>query len=306
LADDDVSDVLVSQALEELLASEAPSPRADELAVIIDDDENPDRAMLAIEKIINRRDLDNRASETAIAYVKARLDAQPPGDPSFDRPRGLLSRWAAREMLSGLEVGLIDAESAIGHFGEDGAFGSLYLLNRGGPTRESVKRQAPKFVDYIVRKITGDLDGVLQDRSRLRAFFDLAVFAGAQERVAGILDVYVDGNLERFANCVASFGTVNQWVGSGYHYEIIFSEKLYQIAFGEQIRATLAPQLSPSRSRDEIDHDDLTNFPPDEDIRDYALDYAKRLATAAAAAAASAAAAVAAAAETGEAPDSAE
>ena len=210
LADDDVSDVLVAQAADELLGGQAPRPRAGELAAVIDDGDNPDRAMLAIEKVISRRELEGRASEAAIAYVHERLKAQPPGDASFDRPRGLLSRWAAREMLSGLEVGLLDAQSAIKRFGEDGAFGYLYQLNGSGQTRQSVKKQAPKFVDYVVEKITDNLDEVLKNRPRLRAFFDLAVFAGAEHRVTGLLDEQVEGNLEMFADCVASFGTVNQ------------------------------------------------------------------------------------------------
>jgi hypothetical protein len=282
LADDDVSDVLVAQAVDELLDGEAPRPRARALAALIDDVNDPDRAMLAIEKVIDRRDSENRASEALIAYVQERLDAQPPGGASFDRPRGLLSRWAAREMLSGLEGGLLDAQSAIERFGEDGAFGYLYLLNGSGQTRQAVKKQAANFVDYIVEAITDHLDEVLQNPPRLRTFFDLAVFAEAEDRVTGLLDEQVDGNLELFADCVASFGTVNQWVGSGYHYEITFSQKLYLIAFGEAIREDLAPQLTPSRSRNEFEHNELAEYPPNEDIRDFALDYARRLAVEAA------------------------
>ncbi|RFA11700.1 hypothetical protein B7R22_18280 [Subtercola boreus] len=282
LADDDVSDVLVAQAVDELIAGEAMRPRAGELAAVIDDVGNPDRAMLAIEKVIGRRGSESRSSAAAIEYVQERLNAQPLGGASFDRPRGLLSRWAAREMLSGLEDDLLDARSAIDSFGEDGAFGYLYQLNGSAQTRQAVKKQAPKFVDYVVDAITDHLEEVLLDRRRLRTFFDLAVFADARDRVAGLLDVQVEGNLELFADCVASFGTVNEWVGSGYHYEITFSQDLYVIAFGDRIRAELAPRLTPSRSRDEIEHDELAEYPPDEDIRDFALDYAKRLAAEAA------------------------
>lgn len=278
LADDDVSDVLVAQALEELLNDEAPRPRARTLADVIDNLDDPDRAMLAIDKVLHRRDLESRASESVIEYVQERLIAQPPGDASFDKPRGLLSRWAAREMLRGLEAGLLNAKSAIDRFGEDDAFSYLYQLNGSGSTRHAVKREAAKFVDYVIEMMTSHLGEVLETRSRLRSYFDLAVFAGAGDRVAGLLDEQVEGDVERFADCVASFGTVNRWVGSGYHFEITFSQKLYVIAFGERTRAELAPQLRPRRSRNEIEYDELEAYPADEDIRDFSLDYAKWLA----------------------------
>lgn len=278
LADDDVSDALVAEALRELVIGRAASSRAEVLATLIDDIENPGRGMLALEKILNRRILEDGGSEAAITYVLARIQAQPSGDASFDRPRGLLRRWAAIEMLAGLEDEFLTAESAINMFGEDLAFGNLYQLNGSLATRKKVKRQAPKFVDFIVDQLTGSIDDVLQTRSRLRAYFDLAVFAGAEDRVAGILDDQVEGNLATFADSVASFGTVNQWVGSGYHYEITFSENLYYLAFSERIRAELAPQLNPSRSRGDFAFDELPTYPPEEDIRDFALDCAKGLA----------------------------
>lgn len=282
LAGDDVSDVLVALAMDELLGGEALRPRAAELAAVIDNEDDPDRALLAIEKALGRRDVEGRASEAMIAFVQERLNAQPDSEASFDRPRGLLSRWAAREMLRALEVGLLDANGAIELYGEDSAFGHLYQLNGSSQTRSSLKQQAPKFVAHVVEMITNHLDEVLQNRPRLRSFFDLAVFAGAEQEVTGLLDVQVEGNPELFGNCVASFGTVNQWVGSEIHYEITFSQKLYVIAFGERIRADLAPQLNPSRSRSEFKHDELDAHPPAQDIRDFALDYAKQHALAAA------------------------
>lgn len=46
----------------------------------------------------------------------------------------------------------------------------------------------------------------------------------------------------------------------------------------ERIRAVRAPQLKPSRSRSELQYGDPVAYPPNEDISDFVLDYAKQLA----------------------------
>lgn len=276
LADDDVSDALVGRAIDELLAGE-PSSAAAELVAIIDGTDTG-RSMLALEKCIRLRMEANDGSTSIAAFLRDRLEHQGAETlPSFDVPKGQLTRWSAREVLLCIQQGLSDVSTTFADFGEDQTFTFLYQSNGSSQTRQLAKQVAPAFLSYVVDQTKFHLEEVLADRPRLAAYIDLAVFADEVDAVAGILDPLVGSDVDLFTRCVESFGYVRQWVGSSYSYEIGFRKELYEISLGEVIRTDLAARIQINRELSKIENDDLEEPPPEQDLRDFARASAKAL-----------------------------
>jgi len=283
VASDDVSDLFIDAALTELLAGE-PGARAHELSDLIDTGD-ADLAMLALEKCISQRRTVPRTSLEMVHFVHERRRRQPPTDIQFNQPRAQLSRWAAREMLVGLELEILSVEDAVALFGYEDVL-DFARRQAKGETSYRMKQQAPKLVEYSIAQIESDLPKILEIRPKLRMLIDLASFADMKDQVTGILDDLVDDDLALFEDCVASFGMVLVTAGlPEEEYDLSFASKHYLVAFGPEIRARLAPLV---RLKNDVEHpavSDLTIHPSEDEIRDHALRTARKMAVEDAAAA---------------------
>jgi hypothetical protein len=248
--DDDVSDRMVTQALD-AVASGRDEKLVARLEAILDGDD-ADRAALGYAKCFRHRSAGQSASLPIVEFLAERLRSRSGDDPMVGSPRVHLERWLPIEIYRALDEGVGTIPKMAGLFGEHELIGYAYPMRRAARDEDRVRAlMRPLAEMWKTRLRDASLDELLVvgELPFVVSFLDWAL---GDAPIRGLLADHITGpsELVKLAGC---FVAIERWVGAGVTFDLSFREKEFVTAAGEAIE-TYIEELSVS-PEDDTDFD---------------------------------------------------
>lgn len=263
LPEDDVSDELTRDVIEELSAGGSPV-RADELQRIYDGD--TDVANLAVSRSAAARRTAATTSSVLLEFLSGRLAARRDDLSGFGAPRTALRAWIAREVAIGVSTGACTAVDVIKWFGEDESFLLVLLASRIPEFRDKAKQLAEGFATYWLAELKSRSQEFLMAGSKVSSIADMAIFARGKE-ADGMLDFAVV-DFESYLKVARAFVNFERWVGSDVSYSMSFRRPQFLAAVSPAVRARYLGDAAAARTQLEYDLDDWPSPSAPEEVID--------------------------------------
>ncbi|GAA5037648.1 KAP family NTPase [Microbacterium fluvii] len=276
LPEDDVSDALIAEALNDI-NSLRESSSTNSLGQLIDGPEP--LASLAVSRAMDQRRPVTTASRPLIDFLIERVQAPRSGGEPAVGPSSLLRPWLARELAMGIEEAVITPSETLAKIGHAESFSyvSQFSSVLGGDNTRA-RRTLQGFADYWAAAIKERPQELIEDGSLLTGAVALVNYAGGSDRIAEALDPLASDS-EAYIRLATAFVRFRRWVGSNsVTYEMTFEATEFRTVVSSETRGRYADGLAAQKQHIPYVTDDLDE-PEVEDVqlREFVIDSLRAL-----------------------------
>ena len=269
ITDEDVSDRLVTAAVDEVLAGKAGSQAREFKQSILGAD--IERSALALNVGLGLRRTKESTSSLLLSFLRD-LQTTTKDASRNDVRRSPLERWIVAEISLAVQTAAVPRAWLLDAFGYDFIIRSAYAKQRSvGNDRTGLHAQYRPFALDWLRSLAGQELRVVLARPELAFMTGFTIWLKQPDFESGFLAKQVK-TIDDLVLVAEAFVGVNEWVGSSLTYELAFNRQAFSFAVGEAIEPldlSLLPGASDGPSYDSEDR--LTSDISPHERRDFAL-----------------------------------